>query len=250
MKQLKTLSFVIRNMDWRETSKIVTLFTRDEGRIDVIAKGARKKNNPYQGVLETLNLVEVYVHISSRRELQILGNVSLEDSFHRIRSDLEKTAYALSILELINTFFIKADSDPVFFDFLNYIIKFIDENRNNEVAFWYFILKLTSFLGFRPQWDRCYHCGTAKKEDILYFSFKDGGVICKDCRADISGTQFIDKIMISYFDQLQKIHYRKLDQIVKPSEYYEKYTDFLLEYLRYHTDQKINLNGLSLLGYK
>jgi DNA repair protein RecO (recombination protein O) len=248
MEQLKTLSFVTRSMNWRETSKIVTLFTREEGRIDVIAKGARKKNNLYQGVIETLNLVEVLIFHSPRRELQLLGNVTLEDSFHGIRSDLEKTAYAFSVVELVNTFFIQADSEPVFFDFLHYIIKFIEKNDKNEIAFWYFILKLTSFLGFRPQWNRCHQCGNTDIKENKYFSFRDGAVVCRKCKNEIIEKQPIEMTLMKYLEQLQKVHYKKLDQVEMPDNKYHNYTNFLLEYLRYHTDQKLNLHGLSLLG--
>jgi DNA repair protein RecO (recombination protein O) len=248
MEQLKTLSLVTRSMNWRETSKIITLFTREEGRVDVIAKGARKKNNLYQGVIETLNLVEVLIYYSPRRELQLLGKVSLEDSFHGIRSNLEKTAYAFSIVELINIFFIQADSEPVFFDFLHYIIKFIEKNDKNEIAFWYFILKLTSFLGFRPQWARCHQCGNTNVNENIYFSFRDGAVFCRKCKNEVLEKQRLDMPLMKYLEQLQKVHYKKLDQVKMPENKYSNYTNFLLEYLRYHTDQKLILNGLSLLG--
>ena len=248
MEQLKTLALVTRSMNWRETSKIVTLFTREAGRVDVIVKGARKKNSAYIGIIENLNLVEALVYISSRRELQILGNVSLEDSFHLLRADLKKTAYAFCIIELINTFFIHADSEPVFFDFLVYIIKFIEQEEKAELAFWYFILKLTSFLGFRPQFNKCYKCGKENFAGKRNFSFSNGAVICNNCQNEIAGMHNIDGDMLLFFENLQKTNYRKLSQARLPADDYRNYTDFLLEYLRYHTDQKLILHGLSLLA--
>jgi DNA repair protein RecO (recombination protein O) len=248
MEQLKTLALVTRSMNWRETSKIVTLFTREAGRLDVIVKGARKKNSAYIGIIETLNLVEALVYYSSRRELQILGKVSLEDSFHILRADLKKTAYAFCIIELINIFFIHADSEPVFFDFLVYIIKFIEQEDKAELAFWYFILKLTSFLGFRPQFNKCYKCGKENLEKKRHFSFSNGAVICKNCQNEMAAMQNIDGDMLLFFENLQKTNYRKLSQVRLPENYYQNYTDFLLEYLRYHTDQKLILHGLSLLA--
>jgi DNA repair protein RecO (recombination protein O) len=198
-------------------------------------------------VIETLNLVEVLIYYSPRRELQLLGKVALEDSFHGIRRDLDKTAYAFSIVELINTFFIHAETEPVFFDFLHYIIKFIETNDKNEIAFWYFILKLTSFLGFRPQWNSCYVCGNSDMENHKYFSFRNGAVICRKCKDEIIEKEPIDIRVLHYLEQLQQVHYKKLDQVKMPDDKFTNYTNFLLEYLRYHTDQKLNLHGLSLL---
>ncbi len=247
MEQLKTLAFVTRSMDWRETSKIITFFTRDEGRIDVIVKGARKKNSDYLGIIETLNLVEAVVYFSPNRELQILGKASLEDSFHRLRSDLRKTAYAYSIIELINVFFTHADSEPVFFDFLNYIIKFIETEEKTEIAFWYFILKLTSFLGFRPQFNKCFKCDDKISGASRYFSFQNGAVICSKCQNEYGEKQKINAQLIEYLENLQKTPYKKLLNIKMPENEDIEFTNFLLEYLRFHTDQKLILNGLSLL---
>lgn len=247
MEQLKTVALVIKSINWSETSKIITLLTREYGRIDVIAKGARKKASSFQGIIETLNIVEVIIHFSNRRELQILGKVSLEESFHKLRVDLKKTAYAYSIIELINIFFIHSQSEPVFFDFLLYILKFIEEDDKTELAFWYFILKLASFLGFRPQFERCFICGRGLKRGKIYFSFRNGAVFCGNCQKESVERQFTNSAMLNYFKSLQVTHFKNISMKKLPADNYNNYTQFLLEYLRYHTDQKLNLIGLTLL---
>jgi DNA repair protein RecO (recombination protein O) len=247
MHQIKTSALITRSIDWRETSKIITLFCREEGRVDVIVKGARRKNSTYQGITETLNLVEAVIYFSPRRELQVLGNAALENSFQSLRADIEKLAYAFSILELINTFFLNSDSEPVFFDFVIYILQFIGKNTNPEVAFWYFILKLTSYLGFKPQWETCAKCGTQSKYNSIYFSFSSGTILCDKCQKYAYEKEKISSKMISYFKQLQDTHYRNLHYATIPKGSANAYTEFLLEYLRYHTDQKLVLNGLNFL---
>ena len=80
----------------------------------VIAKGARQSKSNYQGVLESINLLEVVVYISATRKLQILGEISLEDSFRKIREDYDKTGYAFALLELTDIFFKEGSKDTIF----------------------------------------------------------------------------------------------------------------------------------------
>ncbi len=213
----------------------------------MIAKGARKRNSTYIGVIENLNLVEAVIYYSAGRDLQILGKAFLEDSFILLRQDLEKTAYAYSIIELINIFFKHSASEPVFFDFLVYILKFIEQENHAKITFWYFILKLASFMGFRPQFSRCCQCDTENIGPNAYFSFRNGAVICNKCKNELSEKQRVDSEVLQYLERLQKTHYKKLIQINLPARNGENYTDFLLEYLSYHTDQNLSLNGLNLL---
>lgn len=243
MEQIKTEAIVIRSIKWSESSKIVTLFCRDLGLINVIAKGARKKNSRYQGILETLNSIEAVINISPNRELQILGNIELGSSFNRIRQDLHKMGYVLSILELINTFFSCSDTEPVFYDFLAYILNFIEANEKTEIAFWYFILKLTSYLGFRPEFYLCHECNNHINYDNLYFSYSNGSVICERCG---SGEKTSGQL-VKFLGILQGTKYKELNKITLHRISMKHITEFLLEYLRYHTDQNLQLSGLLLV---
>ena len=247
MEQIKVRAVITRTMKWSDTSKIVSLFCRDMGRIDVLAKGARSQRSNYRGVLESLNLVEAIVYHSPQRELQVLSKVSLEASFRKIREDLKKTGYALSIIELINIFILYDQKDAIFFDFLIFILWFLEEHKSEEIAFWYFILKLTSYLGFKPAFSACRQCGRDIKTEEVYFSYAVGSVICRKCLGGITDYFHISNDNVSFLAKLQNTHYRKIDQITPPDDGVKFMTHFLLDYLKYHTDQKFNLNSLAFI---
>ena len=247
MDQVKVRAIITRTLKWSDTSKIITLFSGELGRIDLIAKGARNPRSNYQGILETLNLIEAVVSYSTKRELQILGKVSLEASFPGIRADLKKTGYALSIIELINIFILYDQKDSVFFDFLIYIIEFIETNHSEEIAFWYFILKLTSYLGFKPEFSECRQCKKNIFNGDKYFSFSTGSVVCRECVGDQSDSRRIPSINLAFLARLQGTHYRRISQIKLPDSGSKQITLFLLDYLKYHTDQKFTINSLTLI---
>jgi len=149
----------MRTIDWSDTSKIVSLFTREKGRVDVIAKGARRKNNPYQGVIETLNEIDTVIYLSEKRDLQTLGAVSLENSWREIRTDLKKTSVAMAMLEIMQHFFHEGQGDQIFYDFLLTMLEQLAEINCEHIILWYFMLKTASRLGFKPEMDKCNGCG-------------------------------------------------------------------------------------------
>jgi len=113
----------------------------------------------------------------------------------------------------------------------------------NEIAFWYFILKLTSFLGFRPEFSQCHKCHNTINFNNFSFSFSNGSVICARC-----GTgERTSGELIKFLDYLQNTKYRELNEVILPGISINKITVFLIEFLRYHTDQNLRLNGLQLV---
>ncbi|MFC2088796.1 DNA repair protein RecO, partial [Calditrichota bacterium] len=185
MSLIKTEAIVIKSMNWRDTSKIVSLYTREAGRIDVIAKGVRRKNHPHGSFLESLNHLETVIYISEKRELQNLGNTSQLNSFYKIRQDLNKTSFGLAILEIVNLFFSPGETDVVFFDFLISQINALNESSHPQVVFWFFILKISSYLGFKPRFENCQICKKLKDEDY-YFQVSSGAAYYKECAGETS----------------------------------------------------------------
>ena len=105
MSQLKSEALVLKSMNWRDTSEVISLFTREAGRIDVIAKGSRTSKSQFRGILETLNRIETFIYISPTRSLQKLGQSSILNTYPKIRQDLECLSYAMGMLELVYFFF-------------------------------------------------------------------------------------------------------------------------------------------------
>ena len=225
MSLIKTLAIVLKSMDWKDTSKIVTLYTRKNGNVDVIAKGARRSNSKYQGVLESINLIEVIIYLSENRQLQILGQATLEKSFPKIRTNYEKTAYVFAIFELTNIFLQQGASD----------------------AIWYFILKLTSYLGFRPVFDICHICSRKILAENVVFSVREGTVTCNECKSSAGHEWKLAGAIQSFLSNLQKTNHKTLsDRSYEIKEEFP-YTDFLLSYLRFHSEEKLDLSALKLL---
>jgi DNA repair protein RecO (recombination protein O) len=248
MTLVQTSAIVIKSIEWRETSKIISLFTRELGRIDVIAKGARSKKSSIRGNIESINMIEAIIYYSSNRELQILGNVTLQKSFPSIRSDLEKTSCALSMLELVFIFFRPGYVDQIFFDFFYSHLLELERLKISTVLLWYFLLKLVSYLGFKPEFQKCRKCESRINQINVLFSFKDGSIICNDCEEpEVLGIR-LTRLDQRYLITLQSTGYKSVSHLQNPLNKKFSYTKFLIDYLNYHTDQRVQLKSLNLIN--
>ena len=238
----------MRTIDWSDTSKIVSLFTREKGRVDVIAKGARRKNNPYQGVIETLNEIDTVIYLSEKRDLQTLGAVSLENSWREIRTDLKKTSVAMAMLEIMQHFFHEGQGDQIFYDFLLTMLEQLAEINCEHIILWYFMLKTASRLGFKPEMDKCNGCGKTTLSGSIEFDLTSGVMYESGCSPGIISSERLTPEQLEFLSRLQKVPHRKLNLLSNISIPEYPYTKLLQNYLNYHTDSTLELKSLRFLA--
>jgi len=248
MASVKTLAIIVKTLDWRDTSKVVTLFTRELGRIDAIAKGARSPKSPFRGILETMNLIESIIYVSAKRELQILAKASVEHSYPQIRSDLQKTAIVMSINELLYVLLHQGNIDQIFFDFVKHLVDELQRIKNPYIVLWYFMIKFASYLGFKPDLKDCRICGKHVKQKSTGFLLNEGAIICNECISSQGYIYKIPKSVQEFFIELQLTKYSRITFLESPKNKNFPYTDFLLDYLNFHTEQKVKLKALKYLN--
>src|SRR5512138_3391060 len=95
-------SIVLRHSDWGEADRLLTLYTREQGKVRAIAKGARKLTSRKAGHIEPFT--HVRLQVSSGRDLLLVTQADTVQAYSPIREDLTLTAYAAYVLELIDRF--------------------------------------------------------------------------------------------------------------------------------------------------
>ena len=249
----KTEAIVLRSSRWSESSKIVHLFSKDKGYLKVIAKGAFQEKSVFRGTLETLNFVEIVVSHKETRGLQLITSASLQNSFQNIREDLQKTAIAFSVIELIQQFFNTHEPIPGFFlhtiDLLNALNE--DKFSYHKIFLWHFLIKLSDTLGFGWSLDQCLNCNTSPETSTLFLDYENGGIICQNCKpkVQINGIQ-INKKQWQFLKALAEIDLNEIYHFV--DEFHEKsetdFTNLLLKHLSFHTDMLVELRSLKWYG--
>ncbi|MBP9005277.1 MAG: DNA repair protein RecO, partial [Candidatus Marinimicrobia bacterium] len=104
MAIIRTRAFVIKTIPFKDTSLIARLFTESNGKVAVLAKGARNLKSPFRGYLEPLSLLEVQFYYKPTRDIQTLSQAETIRSFLSNSTEIEPTIMATAILECIEKF--------------------------------------------------------------------------------------------------------------------------------------------------
>lgn len=256
MDIFKTDALVLRSSRWSESSKIVHLFTADQGYVKVIAKGALQSKSQFRGVLETLNLIEAVVSHKESRGLQLITSASLLNSFQRIRDDLNKTAIAFSMLEVIQQLLRTHEPLREFFDYTTQLLEKINSHQqvndfqesDPRIYLWHFLLTLSHSLGFGWSLEECHVCRNAPQPPQVYLDYENGAVICQKCVSDAHRASL--PIPHEQWQFLREFSERSVEDMGsalagKPEI---DFTNILLNHLAYHTDTSLRLNALKWYG--
>ena len=152
---IRTEAIVLRKMDYRETSQIVTLFTREKGKMAVLAKGARLLKSRFGSSLQPMSYTQVVFYHKPTRGLQTLSESAHVQPFHRISRDLEKISIGWRIVELVYALMEEEQQHPQVFNLLVEILGRLDEADVHAINLLpYFQMRLATVLGFAPDIDR------------------------------------------------------------------------------------------------
>lgn len=170
---------VIRCVDYGETNKIVTAFTRDSGKIAFMARGVKKPRSSLASVTQLFTYGH-YLYFTGKG-MGTLRQGEVLDTFRALREDIYRTAYAAYIAELLDRLTDEKSPKPFLFEWLYQSLHYIDEGVDPEVISFIFEAKMLNVAGIRPQLEKCVNCG--KQEGQFVFSVKEGGLLCSRCAA-------------------------------------------------------------------
>jgi DNA repair protein RecO (recombination protein O) len=178
------LAVTLSVSDYSETSQVASLFTRRNGRLSVIAKGAKRAKNRFGGPLDRLQCVEVVFSLSRRGGLGTLVELSLHEDTSGLGNDLKAFYAASTIAELVRLGTEELDPHPVLFDLLLRTLTGLSHPGDSDILLYRFGMGFLGELGLMPQLAACVSCGRSRAAGHkALFSPSAGGVLCRACRA-------------------------------------------------------------------
>jgi DNA repair protein RecO (recombination protein O) len=183
-KTLKTEAIVLRSIRYGEADRILHLYSTARGRVNAIAKGARRPKSRFGGRLEPFFRLDLILH-EGRSELLTVTNVATVDGYPRLRSSGPALTAAARACDAMLRLLDSAESNPPAYNLLCRYLAMLDDPAlpgaaGIETAL-SFRLKLALVAGFSPELASCARCGEA--EHLTGFSGAAGGVVCAGCEA-------------------------------------------------------------------
>jgi DNA repair protein RecO (recombination protein O) len=177
-----TDGLLLRAIDYAEADRIIVLFTRELGKISVIARGARKSRRRFQGSLEPFSLLKAEVLLGGG-ELGSLVQTRIGRTFPRIIENLLAMRQAGAAMELVRSVTPIRQSDPELFEATLGLLELIDKNPEQaEQSLICFQVQVMKLAGFAPCFDACGKChNRARDTQPGNFDPAAGFLICRTC---------------------------------------------------------------------
>lgn len=189
-----THALVLRRRDVNDADRVLTVLTPSDGKIELIAKGARKTTSRKAGHLELF--VHAALIVAQGRTWDIITEVQTVESFRHLRDNLEAIAAASYICELIDGFAETGDELRPIWDLALLALRVLDQAAEQSAPppnlLPWFDLQLLSLTGFQPQLFRCLACEKPLEPTVNFLALHEGGVLCPQCAPQRTDVEALD----------------------------------------------------------
>lgn len=234
----KTEAIVLRKRDFRETSLIVDLYTRDFGKIGGLLKGIRTEPGKFASNLEPFSFNEVIFYHKKDSGLHLVSQCDLKDSFERIRTNIDKINAASFMMELINAVMQPEDKNNDVFDLAMNCLNELKASPFPEKILTIFKIKMLTLSGFKPHFDSCISCD----ERILgqaRFSLSMGGLLCEKCQRRDLGSRAIFRGTIATILHIERSDFKSALNLGMNPQIKKELEVILNAFLNFHLEREL-----------
>ena len=227
----------VYSVNWRESDKLVKLFTLERGMVDCVIRGAKSPKSKWHFAKEPFCFAE-YV-LTERNGKKALKEANEVDSFYNLRTDVDKFYAASAVLEFVRNFVLdEIDSYELFLITVN-SLKAIENCIYPNIALLKFFILALKEVGYQIELDNCHICGT-KIENRVFFDFEEGKPLCENCqKADAVEMRFSTFSLLNLINQIDIEAFKNSDL----STYRGAFTDnssifYALKFISYYIERK------------
>ena len=229
----KVEGIILSETPYKESSKILNVYTKKYGLIGMIAKGAKSLKSPLRALTNKYSYCYFYIYYKNNK-LSLLTQVDLIDNFNNIKDDITLISYMSYLCDLTYQV-LKENNDADISDILINGLKKIDNNLDPLIITNIIELKYLDYLGVSLNLDSCVRCNS--KNNIITIDGDAGGYICQNCLNNeiIVNQKTIKMIRMYYYVEISSITTIKISDEIKReinlflNKYYDRYTGIYLK---------------------
>ncbi len=198
-REYRATALVLRGREYGEGHRLISLFTREEGKVSAVAKGITRPRARLAAALQHFTLGEV--ELARGRRYDVITGMRVHNPFYGLRRSVEAFAYASYFAELFDESLEERQPHPALFDLLVDALKSLSDGHAPDLTARYVEINLIAMLGYHPHLVQCAHCGTplatrdaegrAQWPTWLGFSAAQGGALCPTCLPTVPGARRI-----------------------------------------------------------
>src|SRR3712207_3989483 len=195
-------AIVLGRMDLGEADRILTLYSRQHGKLRVIAKGARRPLSRLGPHLEYFSRVRLM--LARGRDLDVVTGAETDDAHLAIRDDLEAFGHASHMVEILTRLTEDRQENVPVFDLLSSSLQLLAQRVDAFHVTRHFELALLVLLGYRPELYHCISCRAGLTQAPHQFASEQGGFLCENCRGREVGARVVSVDAQKYLRALDR----------------------------------------------
>ncbi len=186
--KLKTLAIPIRCVDFSDSSQVVSLFTRELGLVEGIAKGAHRDKSPFQGPFDLAVLYELVFIERQQEGLAILTESTVIDGFRGVRRSWQRHVAATHVIEFLRAVVSPAEPERNLFELTARTLRLLasPEAPPTGPLLLAYDTRALAELGFLGPLTACVECGRERPPEPrpVFLSPRSRGILCRFCREE------------------------------------------------------------------
>jgi len=235
MKLYKVDALVLRSIECGNGDKLLVLFSREHGKMKVMAHGVTKPTSRKRGSVQLFTYTRFLIHRG--RELDSVSQCEGIEMFSFLRDSLEQISYASYLAELIDSLTPEGEQNEPLFLLVLETLRLMEKGEA-EILTRSFEVKAAGLMGYQPVLDACAQCGEPLSGE-LFFSLGIGGVLCEVCsaadpRAVPCSKGLVETLKVLSSWPADRLHQLKISQADR-----KQIKRLLYSYLKYHLEKEL-----------
>lgn len=234
----KLEAIIISHREFGEADRFVKFFSRENGKMEAIAKGVRKPRSRKAAHLEPFTHVALV--LAKGQSVWIITQAEMISPFNAIRDDLRRTARAAYILELADHLTTEDQMESAVFRLILAALKRIDSPADPFNALCHFELNLLGSCGFQPEFFKCVGCARDILPQDQFYSARLGGVLCPACATLSGDAEPLDQPALRYLRHFSRSSFQELARLKVPELVQKDMRRVITHHINFVTERHLN----------
>lgn len=206
METFKIEGVVLRTTNFGDANRVVTIFTKEHGKLELNAYGCRRAKSPMSGALQMFN--RITAEVSRGSKVYTIREADVAEFYGGLTTDVERIGYASILFEIVNRMMLPKFPDERIYELLVRSLPAFDK-RPARVASIIGVCQFMECTGEQLNYFECVRCGAEIFGDAK-LSLRDGGAICNEC-ANFSDLDYPENLRRAFakmlaFDWQEETH--------------------------------------------
>ena len=238
---ITTDAIVLKRIPFSDTSLICKVFTKTNGKVTIIAKGARSNKKTTSAILEPSNHIQMQYYHKSNRDVQLLKDAVFINHYSNMRKSLNRIILALASVEILDKSTKEEHANHIIYRLIWRILDKLDDINTNElIVFAFYLYQLSLRTGYMINVSICHQCMNSMNRG--WINIHNGDIVCKECleiNKNFIDFSFLIKLKSLHLDEINLLSFTKktiLDSI------------YLMElFLSYHIEGFNKIKSLKIV---